>query len=161
MVEDIINKYVKNIDMTKRESWINFNREINTIINPEKEINDKLEYLYTKKRWRESQFWIDAARVTQCQLYVDILNKYLELCRSDIANEDIIQILENLKDPKSVPALFKQLNCVLKQDIRYGRITKVFDALEIIGTDEAFEAIRLMLKSSDEYIRSEAKEILE
>ncbi len=168
MIKDIIKKYQMKRQKLAGTNKFNFElfydkftNEISQVHKCEEEICVNLIIIYDNKEWEVLNDWLIAARYHLSDSYVDILNKYLATEDSGASNEAVIEILDELHNPRSINALQKSLEFQFEQDIGYGRIDKIFDALERIGTYEAIEVIREMQDCSDPYIANEAKEIIE
>lgn len=73
-----------------------------------------------------------------------------------ILEEDIVEILELIKDPKSINKLYELAVDVPDYDDMRALAKKCMSALSAIGTNEARERLLLLMESNDPIIRENA-----
>ena len=92
--------------------------------------------------WPAFERYVIAALYRPSRNYTATLCEVLDERREDINNEDIVDALDRISEPASVPALRRALTFVPDTD-EFGQLArKAVWALDGIGTPEALEAIR-------------------
>jgi len=86
---------------------------------------------------------------------LDLLDQYWHTCE-----EDIIRILEIIKDPKSVDKLYELAVNIPDWDEMRGMAKKCMWALNAINNEESFKKLLLLQQNGDPIIKETAEELI-
>ena len=125
------------------------------------EVVEGLTRIFENKLWFDSEFYILAAQRKPRNEYVDILCRILELGDANAPNENIIELLIDLEDERSVAALKKAIGYRFDVDPGLQIPKKALEGLCAIGTKEAIDILERISKNESTDLYSEAKFFLE
>lgn len=89
--------------------------------------------------------------------YTDILLSLLDQ-KWHILEEDIVEVLELIRDPKSVDKLYQEIINIPDYDDMRALAKKAIRALGAIGTNEAIDKLEQLLNVNDDIIKEAAFE---
>jgi hypothetical protein len=121
----------------------------------------ELQSLLDERCWEFGEDIVFAAQSNPSNEYVPLLCAILDLAHPRGPNENIIELLTDLEDPRSVPSLVRALDYRHETDAGIQVPIRALNALAKIGTDEAIAAIDAARNSDEELIRDEAELLLE
>jgi HEAT repeat protein len=105
-------------------------------------IEEGLRRCFDALDWRGFQLYVIAALTVPSRTYTETLCAALDERREDINNEDIVDALNEGRDPAAVPCLRRAVRWIPEYDEDGQLARKAVWALGRIGTPEAIAAIR-------------------
>ena len=143
------------------ETFASFESEVASLSDIESDIIAGLTSLLTDHDGSRVSLWITAAGVRPSLIYVPTLCELLSVREAYLQHEWIVDILRELRSPDSIDALRDACSYDIPSDPACQLARLCLEALCVIATPDAFEALRSQLHSPRPEIREEAKRLLE
>jgi HEAT repeat protein len=164
MLSDTIDKYLKlfkESPNSHESSTISseMRRELQNL--PSSEVIQELEKYALNPKYPGASFLMIAAWYNCSLEYVPILCQILNSENHNGLHENVVEILDKLRDERAIPALSKALTYRWSYDEWLNVPRKSLLALSEIGTPEAMMIIKEATQSPEELIREDATMILE
>jgi|GEM_PF-3138472 len=128
-------------------------KQISGLQGVQDEILAALELLAVDRCHEDQGRWIWAAQFHPDERYTPLLCQMLELPDNCIWHEGIVDALNAINDPRSVPCLEKTIAHEIGYDPFNAVARRAIETLEDIGTPEAIEAIKKYKHSPHWHIR--------
>ena len=141
--------------------WERFRREVGESPPPLDEVICGLDSLRQRKEWAEGEAWLVMATAVLDSKLVKPLCDILDLEDPSAPNENIVELLIDLKSPESVLSLSKATAVRYEFDPNLQIPIKAMEALCEVGTTDALEHVESIKTSGDDILSEEAEILLE
>lgn len=166
MLSDTINKYLKlfkESPNTRVSSRIDGRmiREFKNSPSSVDEVIQELEKYALNPKHPGASFVMSAAWYNLSRDYVPILCQILNSESHNGLHENVVEILDELRDERAIPALSKAVTYRWSYDEWFSVPRKALQALAEFETPETMTILKEATQSSEELIRDEANMLLE
>jgi HEAT repeat protein len=146
--------------ISKQITLIRFLDELRSVGDFSDDLLQVMKDAVAAQDWPRLNAMLHAAFLVPDRKFTFLLCDLLENYRTETDMEALADLLFDIRDERSVPALIRAFDYYLPVDDDYHFNRKVLDALHRIGTEEAIEIIKRAVHSPKALIRESAEHLL-